>query len=150
MLTNDAILQRGRYRIIRCVTSVGGDCLYVAQDNVLFSEVIIHETSVDGKISTVSDHEALNEQFAETWRSLSAVDHPSILSIRGHFFEGHEHYLVTGPVEGTTVLETEPPLAKRSLGIAEHAAASMLDVLEYLREFSPSAGAVQMRPEYLW
>src|SRR5207237_968440 len=139
MLTNDAILQRGRYRIIRCIASIGGDCLYVAQDNVLFNEVIIRETPIDAKqASAVFDHQVLTEQFAETWKSLSTIDHPSILSVRGHFLEGNKHYLVTAPVEGTSVLEAEPPVARHSPAVADRGVAGMLDALEYLREFLPS------------
>ncbi len=95
MLPINHSLNNGRYQIIKSVGQNGSGFLYEGFDNALRSNVIIKEFIIKlGKVSTLSQQEAMKLAFADEAKNLKQINHAAFLQIQDYFSEIDRHYLV--------------------------------------------------------
>ena len=118
-LPSNTLLQRGKYRIIRFISSGGFGCTYEAEHVLLENRVAIKEFFVkdfcnrDDATSRVTVGtrskkdlvEKLKRKFIDEARTLSQLRHPGIVSVSEVFEENGTAYFVMDYIDGKSLSE---------------------------------------------
>jgi serine/threonine protein kinase len=95
MLSTNQSLNQGRYRIVKSTGQSSSGVLYEAFDTVLQSNVILKEIVIKlGKVSTVSQQEAIKLAFSDEAKDLKQISNESFQKVLDYFSEIDRHYLV--------------------------------------------------------
>ena len=142
----NTLLQGGKYRIVRFISSGGFGCTYEAVHVMLEERVAIKEFFVKdfcnrdeatahvtvGTVSKKGLVEKLQRKFIDEAKALRKLHHPGIVSVSDVFEENGTAYYVMDFVEGRSLsdrVNTEGPLPEaRALGYIRQAA----DALAYV------------------
>ena len=116
MLAANQVLHQGRYRIIAANGSdeVGG--WYEAYDTVDGTSVTLRERlGRVSKVITANQLAAINAEFANGAKALSAIRHESLISVCDYFSDVDRQYLVLESVDGEELTrftgEARPPVS---------------------------------------
>src|SRR5687767_14950070 len=138
MPATNELLQEGRYRI-QTASHSGDEKVFEAYDTVRNTNVVVREIPVKlNKVSTVSQRESLQLEFANYAKALTEIEHESLVHVHDYFSEIDRQYLVTEAVEGETLgdlLATN----QKPFSVAEVTAWAdeLLDALNYLHTRKP-------------
>ena len=116
-LPNNTLLQGGRYRVIRFISSGGFGCTYEAEHTLLERRVAIKEFFVKdycnrdehtahisvGITSKTALVEKLKKKFIDEARSLSKLSHPGIVRVTDVFEENGTAYFVMDYIDGESI-----------------------------------------------
>jgi serine/threonine protein kinase len=95
MLSTNQSLNQGRYRIVKATGQSSSGVLYEAFDTVLQSNVFLKEIVIKlGKVSTVSQQEAIKLAFSDEAKNLKQISNESFHQVLDYFSEIDRHYLV--------------------------------------------------------
>ena len=144
----DRLLQGGKYRIVRFISSGGFGCTYEAEHVMLERRVAIKEFFVKdfcnrdeataqvtvGTLSKKGLVEKLRRKFVDEAKGLCKLHHPGIVRVSDVFEENGTAYFVMDYVEGRSlndVVKQEGPLPEaRALNYIRQAA----EALQYVHE----------------
>jgi serine/threonine protein kinase len=134
MLTTDQVLGKGRYRIISNFKQDGTGSLYEAYDTVNKSTVVLRETiGSSGGVMTPAQLDEINNIFEGEAKTLTEVDHESLLHVQDYFSEIDRHYLVMESVDGCDLTKfLDPTENAPALGDVMKWADQILAALEHL------------------
>ncbi len=149
MLTTNQNLQQDRYRIVNQLGQNGTGTAYEAFDNVAGASVLLKEIRDSlGKVTSAVQLEARKMNFAKKAKSLTQMNHDSLLLIKDFFSEIDHHYLVTEFSEGSTLGELLEK-NKKAFSVSEVSnwADTLLDALNYLHMLTPSVIHGEVKPQ---
>lgn len=128
MPATNSLLQEGRYRIGHVFPNAGNNCVYEAYDTVSETNVVVKEVpSVFGGQSNDIKDEA---------RSLTGIDHDSLLRVTDFFSETGKRYLVMEWVDGDDLFQLlERNANPFPLSDVTAWADQLLDAVNYLHSF---------------
>lgn len=151
MLTTNQNLQQGRYRIVGQLGQNGQGSFYEAFDSTREASVLLKEIRDNlGKIATPAQIEARKMNFGKRAKSLTAMNHESLLAVKDFFSEIDHHYLVTEFSEGSALSELlEKNKKPFSLTEVSNWADSLLDALNYLHTQTPPVVHGEVKPQNL-
>lgn len=147
-LSENTLLQGGKYKIVSFIASGGFGCTYEAEHTMLQKRVAIkeffvkdfcnrNETTGEVSVGTTSRETLvtkLKSKFLEEARSLSKLNHPHIVKVTDVFEENGTAYLVMNFIEG----ETLDAMVKREGALPEYQAVKYIldvcDALEYVHD----------------
>ncbi len=126
-LQEGAILQKGRYKIVRYISSGGFGCTYEAEHVMLKKRVAIKEFFVKdfcnreditshvtvGTISKKGLVDKLKKKFVDEARAISALQHPGIVRVLDVFEENETAYYVMDYIDGLSlndIVKKEGPM----------------------------------------
>lgn len=142
-LSVNSLLQGGKYRIVRYISSGGFGCTYEAEHVLLGKRVAIKEFFVKdfcnrdehtcqvtvGTESKKGLVEKLRKKFIDEARALSALHHPGIVSVSDVFEENGTAYYVMDYIDGSSLsdlVRCEGPLSEsRVLGYIRQVCAAL-------------------------
>jgi serine/threonine protein kinase len=138
MPATNELLQEGRYRI-QTASHSGDEKVFEAYDTVRNANVVVREIPVKlNRVSTVSQRESLQLEFANHAKALTEIEHESLVHVHDFFSEIDRQYLVTEAVEGPSLGETlagnQTPF---SVDEVMRWADELLDGLNYLHTRKP-------------
>jgi serine/threonine protein kinase len=149
MLTENQVLQQGRYRIINRLGQNGIGEGYQAYDNVLETNVLLKEIQVSlNKVTTPAQLETLKLAFTDEAEFLKEIRHDALLHVRNYFSEIDRQYLVMELVDGNDLGELLKE--KKSPFAVEHVtnwADQLLDALNYLHTRMPPVIHRDVKPQ---
>ena len=128
-LSNGSLLQDGRYRIVRFISSGGFGCTYEAMHVMLGKRVAIKEFFVKdfcnrdeetshvtvGTQSKAGLVEKLRTKFIAEARALSELRHPGIVSVSDVFTDNNTAYFVMEYIDGPSledIIKKEGPMSE--------------------------------------
>jgi serine/threonine protein kinase len=138
MPATNELLQEGRYRI-QTSSQSGDEKVFEAYDTVRNAKVIVREIPVKlNKVSTVSQRESLQLEFANHAKALTEVEHESLVHVHDYFSEIDRQYLVTEAVDGES-LDKLISRNQKPFPVTEVTAWAdeLLDALNYLHTRKP-------------
>lgn len=142
-LSNDTLLQGGKYKIIRFIAAGGFGCTYEAMHVMLNKRVAIKEFFVkdfcnrdeqSGHISIGTNSKRdlvakLKRKFLDEARAVSAMSHPGIVHVSDVFEENGTAYFVMDFIKGRSLAEivhAEGPMSEaRALGYIRQVCAAL-------------------------
>lgn len=147
-LPSNTILQSGKYRIRRFISSGGFGCTYEAEHILLEKRVAIkeffvkdfcnrNETTAHVTVGTISKQglvEKLRSKFIEEAKALSKLHHPGIVSVSDVFEENGTAYFVMDYIEGRSlseILREQGPLPEER---AVRYISQVADALQYVHD----------------
>lgn len=130
-------LQGGVFRIIDIVGSGGQGIAYLSEctDN-LGEALVVKEFMLPVFVDRRARQQAV-ERFENEVRLLSSIDHPNIVSLKGHFIEDHRAYLVLEHVRGQSLRKLFSENAVHDEKLLVQIAEQMAKILQYLHSLSP-------------
>ena len=142
-LSNDTLLQGGKYRIVRFIAAGGFGCTYEAMHIMLNKRVAIKEFFVkdfcnrdeqSGHISIGTNSKRdlvakLKRKFLDEARAVSAMSHPGIVHVSDVFEENGTAYFVMDFIKGRSladIVKAEGPMSEaRALGYIRQVCAAL-------------------------
>ncbi|MGI8467232.1 MAG: protein kinase domain-containing protein [Pyrinomonadaceae bacterium] len=139
MLETEKTLQRERFRIVHQFGQGGKNVIYEAFDNILKTNVVLKEISVDlKKTANAAQDETRKSAFADEAKILSEIRHESLPHVHDYFSEIDHHYLVLELVDGSSLSELiEKNNCPFSFAEAADWTDQLLDALNYLHRHDP-------------
>ncbi|MGC2234530.1 MAG: protein kinase [Pyrinomonadaceae bacterium] len=149
MLTENQVLQQGRYRIINRLGQNGIGEGYQAYDNVLETNVLLKEIQVSlNKVTTAAQMETLKLAFTDEAEFLQEIRHESLLHVRNYFSEIDRQYLVMELVDGNDLSELlEKKQSPFAVEQVTNWADQLLDALNYLHTRMPPVIHRDVKPQ---
>ena len=130
MLSPKALLQNGRYCVVRLLGPVHNGAVYEARDEHLGVNIALKEVFINQPEE--------REAFQKEVQRLARLHHPSLPTVKDQFVEGDRQYLVMEYIEGANLAEE---LQRQKLpfdvGQVLTYADSLLDLLAYLHSQTP-------------
>lgn len=145
-LSNNTLLQGGKYKIVRFISSGGFGCTYEAEHIMLHKRVAIKEFFVKdfcnrdettsqisvGITSKTALVDKLKKKFVEEAQSLCALEHPNIVHVFDVFEDNGTAYYVMDYIDGPSlndlVKKNGPMSESKALGYIKQVA----DALKYV------------------
>ncbi|MET0753379.1 MAG: protein kinase [Pyrinomonadaceae bacterium] len=149
MLTENQVLQQGRYRIINRLGQNGIGEGYQAYDNVLETNVLLKEIQVSlNKVTTAAQMETLKLAFTDEAEFLQEIRHDALLHVRNYFSEIDRQYLVMELVDGNDLSELlEKKQSPFAVEQVTNWADQLLDALNYLHTRMPPVVHRDVKPQ---
>ena len=141
MLTSNQLLQKGRYRILDCLSSEPNFGVYVAYDTVSEAKVVVRETS------GITSAAAAGGSSVSSVENLTEISHDALLGVRDHFFETDRQYLVTEPFDGRSLATLLGNGKRPALGDVLAWTNDLLRALEYMHSLAKPLVHGDIRPE---
>lgn len=148
-LSNNTLLQGGKYKIVRFISSGGFGCTYEAEHVMLHKRVAIKEFFVKdfcnrdettsqisvGITSKTALVDKLKKKFVEEAQSLCALEHPNIVHVFDVFEDNGTAYYVMDYIDGPSLND----LVKKNGPMSESKA------LEYIKQVADALKYVHSR-----
>lgn len=149
MPATNELLQEGRYRINQQFASDGEDAVYEAYDTVRDTNVVVKEIPFKlNKVTTLSQQEAMKQQFATQAKVLTEIKHDSLMHVHDFFADFDRHYLVMEAVEGDDLKQLlDRNKSAFAVSDALEWADQLLDALNYLHTYKPPIIHQNIKPE---
>lgn len=128
MLSPQALLQNGRYSVVRLLRNGQSGAVYEVRDEHLGIKVALKEILINEAQE--------RESFQKEVQRLARLHHPSLPAVKDQFVEGDRQYLVMEYIEGANLaqqLQKQPFDVDKVLNLAD----SLLDLLAYLHSQKP-------------
>jgi len=138
MLSQNQVLNQGRYRIIHPFGNPDSASFYEAYDTVSDVKVVVRERS-GGLASNITpgQMETLKITFAEQAKRLTDMKHDVLLGVRDFFSETGRQYLVLEPFDGQDLSEFIGIDTKPAMSDVLRWTDQLLDALDYLHSRNP-------------
>lgn len=145
-LPNNTLLQGGKYRIIRFISSGGFGCTYEAELVLLHKQIAIKEffvkdfcnrdennshitVATQSKIKLV---ERLKKKFIEEASALFSMQHPNIVRVTDVFEENDTAYYVMDYIDGKSLQDIVKEKGKLDESLAVNYIKQVADALKYM------------------
>ncbi|MDX1985533.1 MAG: serine/threonine-protein kinase [Candidatus Obscuribacter sp.] len=134
-LSKDALLQNGRFQVLKELGSGGQGFAYLAVDQD-GRHVVLKEFVLPIYVDIQARKKAL-ERFENEARLLSKLDHPQVVKLQHFFVEDHRAYLVLEHIDGKNLRQLVSERGAFSQTEAQDLALKMCEILKYLHGLTP-------------
>lgn len=145
-LPNGTLLQGGKYKIVRFISSGGFGCTYEAVHTLLDKRIAIKESfvqsmcvrdtrNIDVQVTTpanVKSVQFLREKFLKEAKILSQFDHPNIVRVSDIFQENNTAYYVMDYIVGQSLAQIVSQQGSIQEKEALHYIRQVADALKYV------------------
>lgn len=139
MLSPKALLQNGRYCVVRLLDPAHNGAVYEVLDQHLGVQVALKEVFINQPEG--------RETFQKEVQRLARLHHPSLPAVKDQFVEGDRQYLVMEYIEGANLAEQlERQKQPFEVGKVLTYADSLLDLLTYLHSQTPAIIHQDIKP----
>ncbi|MEP7214147.1 MAG: protein kinase [Acidobacteriota bacterium] len=149
MPATNELLQEGRYRINHQIPLDGKSNVYEAYDTVRDANVVVKEINVQlNRVATAARQESIKVEFASQAKTLTEIEHESLLHVHDYFTETGRQYLVMESVDGDDLAELlERNKSAFAVSDVTEWADQILDALNHLHTFKPPIFHRNVRPQ---
>ncbi|CAN5493699.1 hypothetical protein BH11CYA1_BH11CYA1_12940 [soil metagenome] len=147
-LTEDIVLNDGRYRVKRSLGVGGQGAAYSAHDQASGDTVVLKEFLLPIYVD-ISIRKDVLESFESEARILKHLNHDQVVKLKDFFVEDHRAYLVLEHIDGRSLREVvakEGPLSEESV---RELTRQMCTILDYLHSQEPQVVHRDFTPENL-
>ena len=147
-LTEDIVLNDGRYRVKRSLGVGGQGAAYSAYDHASGDTVVLKEFLLPIYVD-ISIRKDVLESFESEARILKHLNHDQVVKLKDFFVEDHRAYLVLEHIDGQSlrqVVSQEGPLSEEKV---RELTRQMCTILDYLHSQEPQVVHRDFTPENL-
>jgi serine/threonine protein kinase/Tfp pilus assembly protein PilF len=147
-LTEDIVLNDGRYRVKRALGVGGQGAAYAAYDQASGDTVVLKEFLLPIYVD-ISIRKDVLESFESEARILKHLNHDQVVKLQDFFVEDHRAYLVLEHIDGKSLREIvakEGPLSEERV---RELSRQMCAILSYLHSQEPKVVHRDFTPENL-
>lgn len=146
MLSTDSIINKGRYRIVQRLGTIGSSIVYDAFDNLRTTNVIIAETPLaTTRVLTVAEREAQARRFEQNFKLANLISNDRFVRYAEQFVEVDRHYIVTESVGKLTSPLTYGRRSADEMNIAVEID-NWLAMAEEIRQRFPMISNIEITP----
>ncbi|MFA6210909.1 MAG: protein kinase [Candidatus Obscuribacterales bacterium] len=147
-LTEDIVLNDGRYRVKRALGVGGQGAAYAAYDQASGDTVVLKEFLLPIYVD-ISIRKDVLESFESEARILKHLNHDQVVKLQDFFVEDHRAYLVLEHIDGKSLREIVAKAGPLSEERVRELSRQMCAILSYLHSQEPKVVHRDFTPENL-